>query len=125
MNEYLENKVIIVNSSFGNLVDFSKGEVFKEFKELVLSSEAEIIQEFNFNQKIVNAKYFIGRGKLEEIKEVIDKKKINLVIFNHNLSPSQERNIESFLKIRVLDRTGLILDIFARRAFSHIGKLSK
>ena len=123
MNEYLENKVIIVNSSFGNLVDFSKGEVFKEFKELVLSSEAEIIQEFNFNQKIVNAKYFIGRGKLEEIKEVIDKKKINLVIFNHNLSPSQERNIESFLKIRVLDRTGLILDIFARRAFSHIGKL--
>ncbi len=123
MNEYLENKVIIVNSSFGNLVDFSKGEVFNEFKELVLSSEAEIIQEFNFNQKIVNAKYFIGRGKLEEIKEVIDKKKINLVIFNHNLSPSQERNIESFLKIRVLDRTGLILDIFARRAFSHIGKL--
>ena len=123
MNEYLENKVIIVNSSFGNLVDFSKGEVFNEFKELVLSSEAEIIQEFNFNQKIVNAKYFIGRGKLEEIKEVIDKKKINLVIFNHNLSPSQERNIESFLKIRVLDRTGLILDSFARRAFSHIGKL--
>ena len=123
MKEFLENKVIIVNSSFENLVDFSKGEIFKEFKELVLSSEAEIIQEFNFNQKIVNAKYFVGKGKLEEIKEVIDKQKINLVIFNHNLSPSQERNIESFLKIRVLDRTGLILDIFAKRAFSHIGKL--
>ena len=123
MNQNLENKVIIVNSSFGNLVDFSTRDVFSEFKELVLSSEAEIIQEFNLNQKAINSKYFIGKGKLEEIKEVVNTQKIKLIIFNHNLSPSQERNIETFLKTRVLDRTGLILDIFAKRAFSHIGKL--
>ncbi len=98
-------------------------EIFQEFRELVLSSDAEILFEFNFNQKVVNAKHFIGRGKLEEIKRIIDLNKIELIIFNHNLSPSQERNIESFLKTRVLDRTGLILDIFAKRAFSHIGKL--
>ena len=123
MNNKHDNRVIIVNSSFGNLIDISMDEVFQEFRELVLSSDAEILFEFNFNQKIVNAKHFIGRGKLEEIKRIIDLNKIELIIFNHNLSPSQERNIESFLKTRVLDRTGLILDIFAKRAFSHIGKL--
>ena len=123
MNQNFESKVIIINSIFGNLLDFSSRDVFDEFKELVFSSEAEIIEEFNFNQKKINSKYFIGKGKLEEIKKVVDKQNINLIIFNHNLSPSQERNIESFLKTRVLDRTGLILDIFAKRAFSHIGKL--
>ena len=123
MNNKHDNRVVIVNSSFGNLIDISMDEVFHEFRELVLSSDAEILFEFNFNQKVVNAKHFIGRGKLEEIKRIIDLNKIELIIFNHNLSPSQERNIESFLKTRVLDRTGLILDIFAKRAFSHIGKL--
>ena len=123
MNNKHDHRVNIVNSSFGNLIDISMDEVFQEFRELVLSSDAEILFEFNFNQKIVNAKHFIGRGKLEEIKRIIDLNKIELIIFNHNLSPSQERNIESFLKTRVLDRTGLILDIFAKRAFSHIGKL--
>ena len=123
MNNKHDHRVIIVNSSFGNLIDISMDEVFQEFRELVLSSDAEILFEFNFNQKIVNAKHFIGRGKLEEIKRIIDLNKIELIIFNHNLTPSQERNIESFLKTRVLDRTGLILDIFAKRAFSHIGKL--
>ena len=123
MNNKHDNRVVIVNSSFGNLIDISMDEVFQEFRELVLSSDAEILFEFNFNQKVVNAKHFIGRGKLEEIKRIIDLNKIELIIFNHNLSPSQERNIESFLKTRVLDRTGLILDIFAKRAFSHIGKL--
>ena len=123
MNNKHDNRVVIVNSSFGNLIDISMDEVFHEFRELVLSSDAEILFEFNFNQKVVNAKHFIGKGKLEEIKRIIDLNKIDLIIFNHNLSPSQERNIESFLKTRVLDRTGLILDIFAKRAFSHIGKL--
>ena len=101
MNQNFESKVIIINSIFGNLLDFSSRDVFDEFKELVFSSEAEIIEEFNFNQKKINSKYFIGKGKLEEIKKVVDKQNINLIIFNHNLSPSQERNIESFLKTRV------------------------
>ena len=115
------NEVIIVNSSLGNLINLN--EIFSEFKELVSSTSAEIIDEFNFHQKTINAKYFIGKGKLEEIKNTLIQHNCSLVIFNHDLSPSQERNIESFLNSRVLDRTGLILDIFARRASSHIGKM--
>ena len=117
------NEVIIVNSSLGNLINFNESEIFSEFKELVSSTDAEIIDEFNFHQKSINAKYFIGKGKLEEIKNTLIQHNCSLVIFNHDLSPSQERNIESFLNSRVLDRTGLILDIFARRASSHIGKM--
>ena len=117
------NEVIIVNSSLGNLINLNANEIFSEFKELVSSTSAEIIDEFNFHQKTINAKYFIGKGKLEEIKNTLIQHNCSLVIFNHDLSPSQERNIESFLNSRVLDRTGLILDIFARRASSHIGKM--
>lgn len=117
------NEVIIVNSSLGNLINLNANEIFLEFKELVSSTSAEIIDEFNFHQKTINAKYFIGKGKLEEIKNTLIQHNCSLVIFNHDLSPSQERNIESFLNSRVLDRTGLILDIFARRASSHIGKM--
>ena len=117
------NEVIIVNSSLGNLISLNANEIFSEFKELVSSTSAKIIDEFNFHQKTINAKYFIGKGKLEEIKNTLIQHNCSLVIFNHDLSPSQERNIESFLNSRVLDRTGLILDIFARRASSHIGKM--
>ena len=117
------NEVIIVNSSLGNLINLNANEIFSEFKELVSSTSAEIVDEFNFHQKTINAKYFIGKGKLEEIKNTLIQHNCSLVIFNHDLSPSQERNIESFLNSRVLDRTGLILDIFARRASSHIGKM--
>ncbi len=117
------NEVIIVNSSLGNLINLNANEIFSEFKELVSSTNAEIIDEFNFHQKTINAKYFIGKGKLEEIKNTLIQHNCSLVIFNHDLSPSQERNLESFLNSRVLDRTGLILDIFARRASSHIGKM--
>ena len=124
MNESkTSNEVIIVNSSLGNLININANEIFSEFKELVSSTNAEIIDEFNFHQKTINAKYFIGKGKLEEIKNTLIQHNCSLVIFNHDLSPSQERNIESFLNSRVLDRTGLILDIFARRASSHIGKM--
>lgn len=124
MNESkILNEVIIVNSSLSNLINLNANEIFSEFKELVSSTSAEIIDEFNFHQKTINAKYFIGKGKLEEIKNTLIQNNCSLVIFNHDLSPSQERNIESFLNSRVLDRTGLILDIFARRASSHIGKM--
>ena len=63
------------------------------------------------------------KGKVDEISEATKKYKADLVIFNHDLSPSQERNLEKELRTRVLDRTGLILDIFASRATSHIGKM--
>jgi GTP-binding protein HflX len=66
---------------------------------------------------------FVGSGKLEEIAAAVREHDAQVVIFNHTLSPSQERNLERVLKCRVLDRTGLILDIFAQRARTHEGKL--
>lgn len=68
-------------------------------------------------------RYFIGSGKVEELKQAVHREGADLVIFNHALSPSQERNLEKALECRVLDRTGLILDIFAQRARTHEGKL--
>lgn len=68
-------------------------------------------------------RYFIGTGKLEEIEQLINLHQAEIVLFDHTLTPSQERNLEEALKCRVLDRTGLILDIFAQRARSYEGKL--
>lgn len=68
-------------------------------------------------------KYYVGKGKLDEILQIISLHQANLLIFNHDLSPSQERNIERYVKCRVLSRTGLILEIFAKRARTHEGKL--
>lgn len=70
-----------------------------------------------------DARFFVGKGKLEEIKQAVLSEEAGLVLFNHTLSPSQERNIEKVLGVRVVDRTGLILDIFAQRAQSYVGKL--
>lgn len=69
------------------------------------------------------AKFFVGEGKLDEIKAAKEATEADLVVFNHPLSPSQERNLEQALCCRVIARTGLILDIFAQRARTHEGKL--
>src|SRR5690554_3088322 len=71
----------------------------------------------------LNARTLVGSGKLEEIRQAIAQHQAELVLINHELTPSQERNLERELECRVLDRTGLILDIFAQRARSHEGKL--
>ena len=94
-----------------------------EFKKLVNSTPAQIEHIFTSTKNQPNPKYFIGKGKLEEIKSLIKSQNIQLVIFNNPLSPSQQRNIEQSLECRVLDRTGLILDIFAQRAQTFEGKL--
>ena len=94
-----------------------------EFKELVLSSGANIVAGVRGRQEQPVASTFIKKGKISQIKNKVKDLTIDLVIFNHDLSPSQERNLETIFKSRVLDRTGLILDIFALRAKSHTGKL--
>ena len=94
-----------------------------EFKELALSAGATVIAYIGGTRKQPSPSYFVGSGKLEEIGEAVRTHKAELVLFNHSLTPSQERNLEKALKCRVLDRTGLILDIFAQRARSHEGKL--
>ena len=97
--------------------------IISEFSELASSAGADVVQVYKISRKIPNSKFFIGSGKILEIKEYVRNEKIEIVMFNHNLSPSQERNIEKELNCKVIDRTGLILDIFAQRARSHIGKL--
>lgn len=95
----------------------------QEFKELARSAGAQVAESVHVVRKVADAKYFIGKGKAEELLDLIKAQDIELVMFNAALSPSQERNLEALFKCRVLDRTGLILDIFAQRARSHEGKL--
>ncbi len=95
----------------------------REFEELVLSAGGDPVDFITGQRSSPHARYFVGTGKLEELKQAVQLHSAQLVIFNHNLSASQERNIEQALECRVLDRTGLILDIFAQRARTHEGKL--
>jgi GTP-binding protein HflX len=94
-----------------------------EFKELARSAGARPISVLSVRRDRPDPKYFIGVGKAEEIREQVVQAGGELVLFNHALSPSQERNLERLCNCRVLDRTGLILDIFAQRARSFEGKL--
>jgi len=95
----------------------------REFVELASSAGAEVAALIHGSRKTPDPRLFVGRGKLEEIRQALESLNGEVVIFDHALSPAQERNIERELKCRVLDRTGLILDIFAQRARSHEGKL--
>ena len=94
-----------------------------EFEELARSAGASPVAYIGGTRRQPAPSHFVGSGKLEEIAACVRATGAELVLFNHALSPSQERNLEKHLKCRVLDRTGLILDIFAQRARSHEGKL--
>lgn len=94
-----------------------------EFRELAMSAGAEIIDTVIANFNHPDAKFLIGVGKVAEIKQLISSLNVELLLVNHSLSASQERNLEEELKCRVVDRTGLILDIFAQRARTFEGKL--
>jgi GTP-binding protein HflX len=94
-----------------------------EFCELARSSGAEVLATVGGSRATPEPRYFVGKGKAEEIRELLIAHDAGLVIFNHAISPSQERNLEALLKCRVLDRAGLILDIFSQRARSFEGKL--
>jgi GTP-binding protein HflX len=95
----------------------------QEFRELALSAGADIVAFINVPRHRPTAKYLVGSGKVEELRDLVQAEKSDIVIFNHILTPSQERNLERVFECRVLDRTGLILDIFAQRARTHEGKL--
>jgi len=112
--------VVLVHLNF-NDPDFAEAE--QEFIELVNSTGADISVIVHGKRHRPDPKYFAGTGKVDEIHQHILAANAALVLFNHELSPSQERNLEHKLQCRVISRTGLILDIFARRARSHEGKL--
>lgn len=94
-----------------------------EFSLLASSAGADAVAFIRGQRPAPHPRFFVGSGKLEEIKLAVEAEEAELVLFNHSLSPSQERNLEKELCCRVLDRTGLILDIFAQRARTHEGKL--
>ena len=94
-----------------------------ELRELALSAGAEIVGECLAKRDRPDPKFSIGEGKVEELKLMVQAHDADLVIFNYDLTPSQERNLEEHVGVRILDRTGLILDIFARRARTFEGKL--
>ncbi len=95
----------------------------EEFAELAESAGATLLGAIFGSRRSPDPAYFVGGGKLEEIREAVAARQAELVLFNHGLSPAQERNLERALQCRVLDRVGLILDIFAQRARSFEGKL--
>ena len=107
-------------------IDFSsrsEGEDLGEFRELVTSAGVEPAATVTGSRNQPSSRLFVGEGKLDEIRQAVQLYEADVVLFNHALSPSQERNLERELKCRVLDRTGVILDIFAQRARTHEGKL--
>ena len=113
-------RAIIVHVDFE---DEHNREDLEEFYELVNSAQAEIGQLITTKRSAPDAKYFVGSGKAQEIADAVKLHEADVVIVNHALSPAQERNLERLVECRVLDRVGLILDIFAQRARSHEGKL--
>lgn len=107
-------------------IDFGKGDFAASLEELSLlsrSAGAEPIMTITGKRSSPDAALFVGSGKANEIADTLVDHAIDIVIFNHALSPAQQRNLERHLKVRVLDRTSLILDIFAQRAKSHEGKV--
>jgi GTP-binding protein HflX len=107
-------------------IDFGQGDFAASVEELQLlarSAGAEPVTTITAKRSSPDAAYFVGSGKADEIGLAVLDHAIEIVIFNHALSPAQQRNLEKRLQIRVLDRTSLILDIFAQRAASHEGKL--
>ena len=126
----LANPTVLTTASNGAVVlvsvDFGEpdyAESLHELRQLVISAGMQVRATVEGKRSTPDAKLFIGSGKADELKLMLEASETNLVAFNHDLSPSQQRNLERLLQAKVLDRTGLILDIFAQRAKSHEGKL--
>lgn len=118
------NKAILVGVNLdGRENDKKVNDSMEELEELVKAAGAEVVAVTVQNKSSINAAYFIGKGKVEEIAELCKIHEVNLVVFNDELSGSQIRNLEETIKVDVIDRTTIILDIFAQRAQTKEGKL--
>lgn len=116
----MDDAVVLVHLE---LQDKSQRENVTEFFELTRSAGVVTTKLVTGKRERVGVRYFVGQGKAEEIRDEVEATSASLVIFDHTLTPSQQRNLETLCKCRVLDRTGLILDIFAQRARSFEGQL--
>ena len=115
-----KDKAVVVHVFFSQNKNI---EDLQEFQLLAESANVEILQIITTSRATPQAKYFIGEGKAQEIADAAKALDADVVLVNHQLTPAQTRNLESICQCRVVDRTGVILDIFAQRARSHEGKL--
>ena len=114
------NTTILVSLNIGNN---NHSEDLEELRQLAVSDKLTILAEVKSKNYRPSPATYAGKGKVDEIAQILKQTGAQLVIFNNNLSPVQQRNLEKHLECRVIDRTSLILDIFAQRAKSHDGKL--
>lgn len=123
----IQEKALLVGLNLTTIVkkndDIDTSESMEELKELTKAAGAEVVGSLIQNKHSIDAAYYIGKGKVEEIRAYSDSLDATLVIFNDELSGAQIRNIENVVGRKVIDRTTLILDIFAQRALSKEGKL--
>ncbi|GAA0461854.1 GTPase HflX [Alkalibacillus silvisoli] len=119
----MKEQAILVGCHQGGQDDFTFESSIEELQSLALTVDVDVNEIFVQKRDKVHSSLYIGKGKVEEIKEYIDHHDISVAIMNHELSPSQARNLEEHWDVKVLDRTQLILDIFAMRASTKEGKL--
>ena len=114
-------KGIIVGININNKNNFD--ESMEELKNLCLACQIETVGQIKQNSKKVNSTFYMGSGKIDELKKLVEENNADIVIFNNELSASQVKNIEEEINCNVIDRTALILDIFANRAKTRESKL--
>lgn len=119
-NQPIKERAILVHLYLGQTKDV---ENLREFQALAEGAGVEIAAILTTSRNAPHIKYYVGQGKAEEIRDAVKQFEAGVVLVNHQLSPAQTRNLQSLCDCRVVDRTGLILDIFAQRARSHEGKL--
>jgi len=116
-------KAILIHLATNKKERIEAEESMRELRGLARTAGAEVVHEINQFRPKISPKYFIGKGKVEEIIDLKEELEADLIIFDHNLSPIQQRSLEDEIPAKVIDRTQLILDIFAQRAQSKEGKL--
>jgi GTP-binding protein HflX len=116
-------RALLITVDLGGRAEWTAEERSAELAELARSAGAKVVREEIVRRHEPSPACFIGKGKVEEIAAMCGAERINAVIFNNDLSATQQKNIEDVVKVKVVDRTQLILDIFARRAHSNEGKL--
>lgn len=122
----LQERAVLVGMEYNNMKGipgWSIEDSVEELKQLADTAGAEVVHKFMQKRPKPDPAFFIGRGKVQELALFVQQENIDLVIFDDELSPAQQRNIEQAVGVRVLDRTALILDIFAQRARTNEGKL--
>ena len=117
----MRKRGIIVGININNKNNFEESII--ELKNLCIACDIEIVGEMEQNLKKINPTFYMGSGKIEELRDLIEEMNAEIIVFNNELSASQIKNIEEEVKCNVIDRTALILDIFANRAKTREAKL--